>query len=124
MQLNKETIGIVSTGMYIPDTFMTGEEIAAASGLPKDVVESKMGILRKPVPGDGDHTCEMGIKAAREAINKANVDPREIDLVIYIGEEHKEYPLWTAGSSFNRKSEQSTHGRLMLRYAVARRLWH
>jgi 3-oxoacyl-[acyl-carrier-protein] synthase-3 len=25
------------------------------------------------------------------------VDPADIDLVIYMGEEHKEYPLWTAG---------------------------
>ena len=39
----------------------------------------------------------MGIIAAKQAIDKAGIDPLEIDLVIYIGEEHKEYPLWTAG---------------------------
>src|SRR5690606_28180134 len=37
------------------------------------------------------------VRAAKEAIQKGGVDPLDIDLVIYIGEEHKEYPLWTAG---------------------------
>jgi 3-oxoacyl-[acyl-carrier-protein] synthase-3 len=96
MSLSNEYIGILSTGTYIPELFMTGEEIASVSGLPKDVVEKKMGILRKPIPGDEDHTCEMGVRAAKEAIRKAQLDPAEIDVVIYIGEEHKEYPLWTA----------------------------
>ncbi|MBS4171998.1 3-oxoacyl-ACP synthase [Bacillus sp. FJAT-49736] len=89
-------IGILSTGIYLPDQYMTGEEIAEKAGIPIDVVENKMGIKRKPIPGSEDHTCQMGIHAAMQAIEKANLDPKEIDLVIYIGEEHKEYPLWTA----------------------------
>ncbi len=90
-------IGIVSTGIYLPETYITGAEIAKLAGIPEAVVEEKMGIKKKPVPGPDDHTCEMGIKAARIAIEKAGIDPMEIDLVIYIGEEYKEYPLWTAG---------------------------
>ncbi|CAM3776886.1 3-oxoacyl-ACP synthase [Mesobacillus thioparans] len=90
-------IGIVSTGIYLPETYITGAEIARAAGIPEMVVEEKMGIKKKPVPGPEDHTCEMGIRAAKVAIEKAGIDPMEIDLVIYIGEEYKEYPLWTAG---------------------------
>ncbi|ALC85509.1 hypothetical protein AM499_06535 [Bacillus sp. FJAT-22090] len=90
------TVGIVSTGVYIPDNVMTAEEIAALSNLPIDVVKSKMGITQKPIPGPEDHTVAMGIKAAEKALQKGAVDPKTIDLVIYIGEEHKEYPLWTA----------------------------
>jgi 3-oxoacyl-[acyl-carrier-protein] synthase III len=91
------TIGIVSTGIYIPENYMTGREIAEKAGIPINVVEEKMGIKKKPIPAVDDHTCEMGIKAARKAIEKAGINPAEINLVIYIGEEHKEYPLWTAG---------------------------
>nr|WP_223591688.1 3-oxoacyl-ACP synthase [Neobacillus bataviensis] len=90
-------IGILSTGIYLPEETMTGREIAESAGIPLDIVEEKMGIRKKHVPGPEDHTCEMGIIAARKAIVKARIDPMEIDLVIYIGEEHKEYPLWTAG---------------------------
>ncbi|MGG7621609.1 3-oxoacyl-ACP synthase [Bacillus coreaensis] len=90
-------VGIVSVATYIPSECISGEEIAKKAGIPIHIVEDKMGILKKPIPGMGDHTCEMGIKAAKKALKKANMAPEEIDLVIYIGEEHKEYPLWTAG---------------------------
>jgi len=91
-----QSVGIISTGTYIPKDFLTGEDISKRSGIPKEIVEKKLGILKKPIPGPDDHTCEMGIIAAREAINKAKISPLDIDLIIYIGEEHKEYPLWTA----------------------------
>lgn len=90
------TIGIVSTGVYIPEEVMTAEEIASLSNLPLDVVKTKMGITKKPIPGPHDHTVAMGIRAAEKAMQKGAVDPKSIDLIIYIGEEHKEYPLWTA----------------------------
>ncbi|MBT2742810.1 3-oxoacyl-ACP synthase [Bacillus sp. ISL-77] len=90
-------IGILSTGIYLPEQFLTGKEIAEMADIPVSVVEEKMGIKKKYIPGPEDHTCEMGIVAAKQAIAKAGIDPMEIDLVIYIGEEHKEYPLWTAG---------------------------
>jgi 3-oxoacyl-[acyl-carrier-protein] synthase III len=90
-------IGILSTGIYLPEQFLTGKEIAEMADIPVSVVEGKMGIKKKYIPGPEDHTCEMGIVAAKQAIAKAAIDPMEIDLVIYIGEEHKEYPLWTAG---------------------------
>ncbi|MBS4213452.1 MULTISPECIES: 3-oxoacyl-ACP synthase [Neobacillus] len=90
-------IGIVSTGIYLPEKTMTGREIAEKAGIPVTVVEEKMGIKKKHIPGPDDHTCEMGILAARKALEKASFNPLDIDLVIYIGEEHKEYPLWTAG---------------------------
>ncbi|MDQ0153819.1 3-oxoacyl-ACP synthase [Robertmurraya andreesenii] len=90
-------IGIRSVATYLPDHFLTGEEIANKAGIPPKIVEEKMGIKRKLIPGPEDHTCEMGVRAAKKAIARAGIDPLDIDLVIYIGEEHKEYPLWTAG---------------------------
>lgn len=92
-----ESVGIVSTGVYVPRRFETSEEISRQSGIPRDVVENKLGIRRKTLPEPDDHTCEMGIRAAREALRKGRIDPGSIDLVMYVGEEHKEYPLWTAG---------------------------
>lgn len=96
MTLREAPIGIAGLAMYVPDSFVTSKEISEASGIPREVVENKLGITRKPVPGESDHSCAMGIRAAREAIRRAGIDPLEIDLVIYIGEEHKEYPVWTA----------------------------
>lgn len=97
MLKEREKIGIVSTGVYLPDYRMPSSEIANLSGIPLEVVEKKMGIREKTIPGPDDHTCQMGIFAAKNALEKAAIDPLTIDLIIYIGEEHKEYPLWTAG---------------------------
>ena len=92
----KENVGILSTGVYIPDNYMDSEEIADNTGIPEDVIREKFGITKKPIPGEEDHTCAMGIKASNKAIEKAGIDPEEIDLVIWAGAEHKEYPMWTA----------------------------
>lgn len=89
-------IGITGLGVYLPKGRMTAEEIAMRAKIPQVVVETKMGIIEKVIAGPTDHPVEMSIKAARNAISEARISAKEIDLVIYIGEEHKEYPLWTA----------------------------
>lgn len=96
MTIHGEQIGIWSIGVYLPAGRVSGAEISEWSGVPQSVVESKLGIKQKPVPGPEDHTCEMGIRAARIAIERAGINPLDIDVVIYIGEEYKEYPVWTA----------------------------
>lgn len=97
MAQNRPYVGVVSTGIYIPAERHTSAFIAQESGVPQDVIEKKMGFRQKPVAGPEDGTATMGIKAARQAVERGGIDPKEIDLVIYIGEEYKEYQLWTAG---------------------------
>jgi 3-oxoacyl-[acyl-carrier-protein] synthase III len=97
MSGNRPHVGVMSTGIYIPQHYHTSEYIARETGVPQAVIEQKMGFRRKPVPGPEDGTAEMGIRAAHMAIERAGIDPGEIDVVIYIGEEYKEYQLWTAG---------------------------
>ncbi|MGE7919776.1 3-oxoacyl-ACP synthase [Viridibacillus sp. NPDC093762] len=89
-------IGIVSTGIYLPKNRMTFEEISQKSNIPVDIVKTKLGIIEKTIAGPEDHTVQMAVWAAKRALEKTNLSPRDIDVIIYIGEEHKEYPLWTA----------------------------
>ena len=88
-------VGIRGHGVYLPAQFMTSREVAAASGLPVEVVEEKLGFSRKPIPGPGDHTVAMGVKAARAALERAGVEADAVDLIIYVGEEYKEHWLQT-----------------------------
>ena len=90
-------IGILSTGIYIPNPRMTSGEIAEATGIPRQIIEEKFGILEKPIPGPDDHTCTMGAKAARRALRRAKVHASEIDAIISIGEEYKEHLLMSSG---------------------------
>jgi 3-oxoacyl-[acyl-carrier-protein] synthase-3 len=94
---NQPGIGIVSAGMYIPQTFITAADVAQLSGIPEDVVANKMGIRRKPIPGPKDHTNAMALWAAQDAFAQTSIQPADVDLVLCTTEEWKEYPLWTAG---------------------------
>lgn len=96
--MNKNQVGVVSYGMYIPKTFMSAKEIADASkGIwTEENVINKLGIVRKPVPGPNDGTQQMAVWAAQDALKRGNVDPKDIDVILCIGEEWKEYPLTTS----------------------------
>lgn len=91
-------VGIVGTGIYIPETYITGEEIAEKTGgvWAKEAVVEKLGIRKKPVPGEKDGTQEMGALAALDALKRTGVDPLDIDVILCVGEEWKEYPLTTS----------------------------
>ncbi len=84
-------------GVYLPEGRHSAAEIAAASGLPEAVVRDKLGISQKTVPGPEDHTCVMGERAGRAALADAGLDAADMDVVISINEEHKDYPVWTSG---------------------------
>lgn len=90
-------VGIVGMGLYLPETYETAEEISQQSGIPVDIIKNKFGFNRKPIPGIDDGTMEMGVRAAKACLANTNTDPMELDVIISIGEEHKEYPLTTTG---------------------------
>lgn len=97
MKKDQPTVGIVGTGIYIPEKRMTARDIATLSkGIwAEEAVIAKLGIIEKPIPGEQDGTQEMGVRAALDALKNTGIDPRNIDLIISIGEEWKEYPLTT-----------------------------
>ena len=90
-------VGIVSTGMYLPEPVLTAADIAEASGLPEWVVREKLGIEQKHMAGPDDHPNEMAVKAALDCLSKTDIDPKEIDVVLCTTEEWREYLLWTSG---------------------------
>ena len=90
-------VGILGIGTYIPDEFMTAAEISKATGgtWSEDAVINKLGIVKKPVTQTVG-TQEMGYLAAKACIENAKIDPLEIDVILCMGEEYKEYPLTTS----------------------------
>jgi 3-oxoacyl-[acyl-carrier-protein] synthase-3 len=94
------TVCLTGYGVYTPDRVVTGEEIAAESEIPEDVVVQKMGIREKHVcPPDDDHVTDMSVKAAKDALADADVDPADVDLVLYHGSEYKDYVVWSAAAN-------------------------
>ena len=89
-------LGIVSYGLYLPSGFENADEVAKRAGLKPEAVRA-LGIERKLLPSPDDQPIPMAVKAAEHAFEKAGgVAPQDIDVVLWIGEEYKDYIAQTA----------------------------
>ncbi len=85
------TVGLVSYGLYLPETFETAEQIAERCHLTIEELHA-LGVRQRYLPSDDDQPVAMAVKAAQKALEAAgNLDPMEVDVVIWIGEEYKDY---------------------------------
>lgn len=95
--------GILSIATYVPRAYHDADYIAARSETPAHIIRTKLGWYQKNVPGPGDGTVAMGLKAARKALYYSNLHPDQIDLVIWSGEEVKEYRNWPVGPKIQKE---------------------
>lgn len=93
----EQSVGIMGWGTSFPEGRMNAAEIAELSGIPENVIRDKFGVEQKPVAAGDETTAFLGLEAARKAIAKAGIDAAEIDIVIWNGGQHKDYPCWLAG---------------------------
>ncbi|MEW6265359.1 MAG: 3-oxoacyl-[acyl-carrier-protein] synthase III C-terminal domain-containing protein [Thermodesulfobacteriota bacterium] len=89
-------LGLVSYGLYLPPGRETAEQIAARSGLDPRLVREELGVEEKPWPGPDDQPVPMAVRAAKSALASGRVDPNQVDLVLWVGEEYKDYIAQTA----------------------------
>ncbi|TRZ91105.1 MAG: hydroxymethylglutaryl-CoA synthase [Methanosarcinales archaeon] len=80
--------GIVSYGAYIPRYRIKIEEIAKVWGdNPNSIIEGLM-VYEKSVPDMDEDTITIAVEAARNAVNRANVNPEKIGAVFTGSESH------------------------------------
>ena len=89
-------IGLAATATYLPETWMAAAEIAAASGIPEEVIVEKFGLRGKHIAAAGEHVSDMSVEAASRLLGQNGIDPAEIDVVMYYGSLWKDYPVWQA----------------------------
>ncbi len=91
-------VGIVGTGIYLPKQKMTAKEIAdATNGIwTEKAVIDKLGIKEKLVANKDEGSQEMSYLAALDCLKNTGVDPKDIDVILSVTEEWKEYPLTTS----------------------------
>ena len=96
--MSEINVGIVGTGIYLPKKVMNAKEIAdATKGVwSEEAVFEKLGIKTKLIAGEHEGSQEMSYLAALDCLRRTNVDPLEIDLILSVTEEWKEYPLTTS----------------------------
>jgi 3-oxoacyl-[acyl-carrier-protein] synthase-3 len=96
----KTHVGIVGTGIYLPKGRMSAKEIAEKTNgvWSTEAIIDKLGIVEKVIPAsmETDGTQEMGALAALDAIKNTGINPKDIDVILCVTEEWKEYPLTTS----------------------------
>ncbi len=89
-------IGLSATASYLPERWLTAAEIGHASGIPEDVIVEKFGLRGKHIAAEDEHVSDMSVAVASRLLGQHDLDPAEIDVVLYYGSMWKEYPVWQA----------------------------
>ena len=89
--------GIVGYGAYIPRNRIKVEEIAKIWGADAPSYKRGLGLEEKSVPGPDQDTVTMSVEAARKAIRRAGINPRDIGAV-YVGSESHPYAVKPSGT--------------------------
>ncbi len=81
--MNKITAAITAVGSYVPDFVLSNKVLETIVDTNDEWITSRTGIKeRRLLKEEGQGTSYMAIKAAQNLLEKANLDPKEIDLVI------------------------------------------
>jgi 3-oxoacyl-[acyl-carrier-protein] synthase-3 len=89
-------VSLAATAAYLPERWMTAAEVAERSGIPEAVIVEKFGLRGKHIAADDEHVSDLSVEAANTLLREADVDPEEIDVVMYYGSMWKDYAVWQA----------------------------
>lgn len=73
---------IIGWGMAVPKRVLTNREISRMVDTTEEWIVSRTGIHERRIAGPQETTASLGLAAARQAIEVADISPGEIDLII------------------------------------------
>mgnify|MGYP002615024873 CR=1 FL=1 len=81
--MGKIRAAITGVGAYLPDYILTNDELSRMVDTSDEWIMTRIGIkTRHILKGEALGTSYMGVKAVRDLLEKKNMNPEEIDLVI------------------------------------------
>src|SRR5918911_3135238 len=78
----KVNAGILATGHSYPKGILTNADLEKMVETSDEWITSRTGIKQRRKAAHGEYTSLFAVQAAREAIERARIDPSEIDLLI------------------------------------------
>ena len=83
---------ITGWGMYAPSRVLTNEELSRMVDTSDEWIVSRTGIRERRIAADDESTTDLSVRAARDALAVAGLDPRDLDLII-VATCTPDYPL-------------------------------
>ena len=82
MKSPKPIIEIVSTGRYLPERVLTNADLEKMVDTTDEWIRERTGISERHIAGPDMGAAEMGANAARVAMERAGIQPGEIDIIV------------------------------------------
>jgi len=77
-----KSVGIVGTGSFLPPKVLTNFDLEKIVDTSDEWIRTRTGIQERRIAEEGVASSDLGVKAAKLAIEDAKIDPRKIDLII------------------------------------------
>ncbi len=73
---------VLGSGSYLPKRVLTNAELAAQVATSDEWIVQRTGIRQRHIAADGELTMDMGLAAAKAALDHAGIDAQSIDLIV------------------------------------------
>ncbi|MDX6530856.1 MAG: 3-oxoacyl-[acyl-carrier-protein] synthase [Blastocatellia bacterium] len=80
--MSKTNSGILGTGHSYPEGILTNADLERIVDTTDEWITTRTGIKQRRKAGPQEYTSQFAVKASRDAITRAGVDPTEIDLIL------------------------------------------
>jgi len=80
--MSNQRAGILGTGHSYPEGILTNDDLAKMVETSDEWITTRTGIKQRRKAGPGEYTSMFAVRAGREAIERARLDPSDIDLLI------------------------------------------
>jgi 3-oxoacyl-[acyl-carrier-protein] synthase-3 len=78
----KPLVEIAGTGRYLPERVLTNADLEKMVDTSDEWIQERTGIRERRIARDDEGAADMGAAAARKAMEKAGVEPGEIDILV------------------------------------------
>ena len=82
MRKPEPTVELLSTGRYLPDCVVTNDDLAKRMDTSDEWIRTRTGIRSRRIGPPELTTAQMGANAAKIAMQRAGVEPGEVDVII------------------------------------------
>jgi 3-oxoacyl-[acyl-carrier-protein] synthase III len=80
--MSKIRSGILGTGHSYPEGILTNADLERIVDTSDEWITSRTGIKQRRKAGPDEYTSQFAVRASRQAIARAGIDPAEIDLIL------------------------------------------
>ena len=73
---------IIGWGKAVPERVLTNDDLAAMVDTSDEWIRQRTGIVERHIAGEGETTLSLSLAAARRALEVADMDPRQLGLIV------------------------------------------